>query len=71
MARFFLSCVLFASVAHAERRFALLVGANDGWATDRSLRYAHDDARRVQEVLVQLGNVAMADTTLLSCTSTS
>ncbi|MDP3152268.1 MAG: caspase family protein [Archangium sp.] len=65
MARFLLLCVLFASVAHAERRFALLVGANDGWATDRSLRYAHDDARRVQEVLVQLGNVAEADTTLL------
>lgn len=58
-------CASLASTAHAERRFALLIGANDGWATDRSLRYAHDDARRVQEVLLQLGNVAEADSTLL------
>lgn len=56
---------LLAASANAERRFALLVGANDGWATDRSLRYAHADAKRVQEVLVQLGNVAEADSTLL------
>ena len=64
-ARFLLLCVVLASTAHAERRFALLVGANDGWATDRSLRYAHDDAQRVQEVLLQLGNVAPADATIL------
>ncbi len=60
-----LSALLLASTAHAERRFALLVGANDGWATDRSLRYAHDDATRVKEVLQQLGSVAEADTTIL------
>ena len=58
-------CASLASTAHAERRFALLIGANDGWATDRSLRYAHDDARRVQEVLLQLGNVAEGDSTVL------
>jgi uncharacterized caspase-like protein len=63
--RLLILCASLAATAHAERRFALLVGANDGWATDRSLRYAHDDARRVQEVLIQLGNVAEADTTLL------
>ena len=60
-----LLCAVLASTAWAERRFALLVGANDGWATDRSLRYAHDDAKRVQEVLIQLGGVAEPDTTLL------
>ena len=63
--RLFLLCAALSSTAHAERRFALLIGANDGWATDRSLRYAHDDARRVQEVLVQLGSVAEGDSTLL------
>lgn len=57
--------VFLAFPAHAERRFALLIGANNGWATDRSLRYAHDDAERVQDVLVQLGQVAQADSTLL------
>lgn len=63
--RFIILCASLAFPAHAERRFALLVGANDGWATDRPLRYAHDDARRVQEVLIQLGQLAAADSTLL------
>jgi hypothetical protein len=57
--------LLLAPAALAERRFALFIGANDGWATDRPLRYAHDDARRMQDVLVQLGQVAEADTALL------
>ncbi|MFZ5442265.1 MAG: caspase family protein [Myxococcota bacterium] len=66
-----LLCVLFlAGTAFAERRFALLIGANDGWATDRPLRYAHDDARRMQDVLVQLGQVAEGDATLLLDPST-
>jgi len=47
-----------------------LIGANDGWATDRPLRYAHDDARRMQDVLVQLGQFDPADTTLLLDPST-
>lgn len=51
--------------AFAERRFAILVGANEGWATDRPLRYAHDDAKRMRDVLVQLGGFSEADTTLL------
>jgi hypothetical protein len=60
-----LTLCLISIVASAERRFALLVGANDGWATDRSLRYAHDDARRVEAVLLQLAQVSPADATLL------
>ncbi len=56
---------LLASTAFAERRFALIIGANDGWATDRPLRYAHDDAQRVQDVLIQLGQVNEGDATLL------
>jgi len=60
-----LCLTLLAATASAERRFALIIGANDGWATDRPLRYAHDDAHRMQDVLVQLGQLAEADTTLL------
>lgn len=60
-----LCLTLLAATASAERRFALIIGANDGWATDRPLRYAHDDAHRMQDVLIQLGQVAEADTTLL------
>jgi len=56
---------LLATTAFAERRYALIVGANEGWATDRALRYAHDDARRMQDVLVQMGSFAPADTVLL------
>lgn len=44
---------------------ALLVGANEGWATDRPLRYAQDDARRVRDVLTQLGQVSASDAVLL------
>ncbi|MFT3712333.1 MAG: caspase family protein [Archangium sp.] len=57
--------LVLSTSAFAERRYAILVGANEGWATDRPLRYAHDDARRMQDVLVQLGGFAEKDTTLL------
>lgn len=43
----------------------MIVGANNGWATDRPLRFAQDDARRVRAVLTQLGGVAETDATLL------
>jgi hypothetical protein len=39
----------------AEERFALLVGANAGWANDRPLRDAEQDAERLRDVLVELG----------------
>jgi hypothetical protein len=39
----------------AEERFALIIGANAGWANDRPLRYAESDAGRVRDVLVELG----------------
>ncbi len=41
--------------ARGEERFALLIGANAGWADDRPLRYAESDAHRVRDVLVELG----------------
>ena len=67
----FLVSLLVATQAFAERRFALLVGANDGWAMDRPLRYAHDDAQRVKDVLTELGNVAPDDATLLTDPTTT
>ncbi|HTL31541.1 MAG TPA: caspase family protein [Kofleriaceae bacterium] len=47
--------VAVAHSAHAEQRYAVLVGANPGWSSDRPLRYAEDDAERVRDVLVTLG----------------
>ncbi len=55
--------------AHADdvptRRFALLVGANDGGTERVELRYAHDDARAVHDVLLELGGLSPLDGELL------
>lgn len=45
----------------AVRRFALVVGANDGGRERVTLRYAASDARSVASVLAQLGGVAPRD----------
>jgi len=45
----------------AVRRFALLVGANDGGPYRVRLRYAHADARAMGGVLTDLGGVAPKD----------
>lgn len=47
------------------RRFALVVGSNDGGDERVRLRYAVTDARSVAGVLGQLGGVAVADRLLL------
>lgn len=47
------------------RRFALLVGANDGGAGRVKLRYAVSDAREVGRVLVELGGVDPRDRLVL------
>jgi len=44
--------------AHAEQRYALVIGSNPGWSQDRPLRYAENDAERVRDVLVSLGGFA-------------
>ncbi|MBX2803105.1 MAG: caspase family protein [Myxococcales bacterium] len=54
-----------ASAGEAVRRHALLVGANDGGGERVTLRYAHDDARSMSDVLTQLGGVSGVDRTLL------
>lgn len=54
-----------AATARAEHRYAVVAGANAGWSSDRPLRYAEEDARRLAEVLVELGGVQPTDVTLL------
>ncbi len=43
------------SPALAGARYALLIGANAGWANDRPLRHAESDAAKVADVLTELG----------------
>lgn len=50
--------VAVAHSAHAEQRYAVLIGGNPGWSSDRPLRYAEADAERMRDVLVALGNFA-------------
>ena len=68
MCRVLMSWVLLAAEpADAARRFALLVGANTGWAQqDAPLRYSVDDAQRLAETLEQLGGFSREDITVLS-----
>lgn len=47
------------------RRFALLVGANDGGAERETLRYAETDAELIGKALGDLGGVASRDRVLL------
>lgn len=60
---------LLAAEAHAAepaaRRYALLVGANDGGPYRTRLKYAHDDARQMGSVLSDLGGVSPVDRTLV------
>jgi hypothetical protein len=49
----------------ATRRFALVVGANDGGPERAVLRYAGTDAVAMAKVLVELGGVAETDRVLL------
>ncbi len=66
-----LSCGLLSMPAYAQsdsqvtRRFALIVGANNGGRERTVLRYAQRDARTVAAVLEQLGGVDRSDRLLL------
>ncbi len=63
---FLLISWLGSSVATAEKRHAIIIGANTGWAMDQKLRHAGDDANRLAATLVELGDFARADLTLLN-----
>ncbi|MGC4122820.1 MAG: caspase family protein [Myxococcales bacterium] len=47
------------------QRFALIVANNDGGPGTRPLRYAHDDANKLREVLTRLGDVPASDAVVL------
>jgi Caspase domain len=51
--------------AHAEQRYALVIGSNAGWSQDRPLRYAENDAEQVRDVLISLGGFAADRVALL------
>ena len=51
--------------APTVRRFALLVGANDGGTEREILRYAASDAELLGKALTELGGVAAADQVVL------
>jgi hypothetical protein len=46
-------------------RYALVIGHNTGYRDEQALRYAEDDARRLAEVLVELGGFAPDNVTVL------
>jgi tetratricopeptide (TPR) repeat protein len=62
-----LTCLglLASAPAHALQRFAVLVGANTGWAQDVTLRHAVRDAHKLRTVLEQLGGFSPEDIFLL------
>ena len=60
-----LAGLLAAAPSFAERRFALVVGENRGNLGDETLRFAEDDAQRMRDVLVEVGQVAPTDAALV------
>ncbi|WNG56431.1 caspase family protein [Archangium gephyra] len=63
---FLLALVLAMAVqAQPLRRFALVVGNDDGGADTRPLRFARDDARKMHGLLTRLGGVEFGDARLL------
>ena len=50
--------------ALAERH-AIVIGVNQGPSPLLPLRYAHEDARKIQEILIELGNVPSENMRLL------
>lgn len=74
---FCVACALVLSISavpdHASaatstplRRFALVIGSNNGGTVREKLRYAARDAKNIADVLRQLGGVEQVDLTLLS-----
>lgn len=57
---------LSTSSALAERRYAVLIGSNDGLADDVSLRFAERDAQRLAETLTRVGGFASEDVAVVT-----
>ena len=58
-------------MAFADQRYAIVIGANPGWSSDRPLRYAENDAERMRDVLVSLGGFSSDRVALLRDPDTS
>jgi len=54
-----------AAQAATQHRFAIVVGNNRGGVDTRPLRYATEDARKMYDVLTQLGGIVPNDATLV------
>lgn len=66
MSLWFALCSLaLAGASEAPRRHAVVVGANDGGVDRTELRYAHTDAERFRDTLVEVGDFASEDVDLL------
>ena len=61
---FLLTSFSVTSPAFAKRH-AVVVGVNEGPSPLLPLRYAHEDARKIQEILLELGNVPQETMRLL------
>jgi hypothetical protein len=61
----FLALLCWSAPALAVERVAIVVGANQAPPGRSLLRYAHDDARAVAQVLTQVGDFAPADVEVL------
>jgi len=61
-----LAMLLYATLVSAQERIALVIGANRGLVSERQLRYAVSDARRIRDVLIELGRFSEARTYLLT-----
>jgi hypothetical protein len=60
-------CALWASPALADvERFAVLIGENRGAPDEATLQYADSDARKLRDVLLDLGGFSPANVVLLS-----
>ena len=61
----FLLLIIFTALTSAHERIALVIGANRGLVSERQLRFAVPDARRIRDVLVELGRFSEDRTYLL------
>lgn len=59
--------LLLATAVQAEplRRFALIIGNDEGGSDTRPLSYAREDARKMHGLLARLGGVSLSDSKLL------
>ncbi len=61
-----LALLVASTAAHAERRFALVVGHNRGTADEERLQFADNDARRMADALRGVGDVRADDLVLMT-----